>query len=97
MVESTDALLKQALHLSESDRAVLIRRLIASLDGVPQGGEDGACHESTAFDDGFFRDPAIKQAWDEEIQRRLDKMDRGEMKMVSWEQVREQARKIVDG
>jgi|CXWK01.1.fsa_nt_gi putative addiction module component (TIGR02574 family) len=33
-------------------------------------------------------DPSIEAAWIEEAERRLDAIERGEMKTISWEEVR---------
>lgn len=87
MVKRVESIVEQALGLTESDRAVVIRRLIESLDGVPASLDEGNRGDAEAFDDGFFRDPAIKQAWDDEIRRRIEKMERGEMKFTPGQEV----------
>ncbi|XAM01247.1 addiction module protein [Phycisphaeraceae bacterium D3-23] len=79
MVHPIDPILKEALGLSEQDRAVLVHRLIASFDAE---GE---------IDDGADR------AWAVEVARRVARMDAGAMKMVSGDQVRREARGMIDG
>jgi putative addiction module component (TIGR02574 family) len=37
------------------------------------------------------RDEEIDAAWDEEIERRVRQIDSGEVKTISWEEVREKA------
>ena len=37
-------------------------------------------------------DPEVEQAWQQEIQRRLGEIDRGEVVCVPWEEVRERLR-----
>ena len=96
MVKRVESIVEQALSLTESDRAVVIRRLIESLDGVPDRLEEGSRGDAEVFDDGFFRDPAIKQAWDDEIRRRIEKMERGEAKMIPGDEVRRKIRKMMD-
>ncbi len=43
------------------------------------------------------RDLEVEAAWDEEIRRRVDAWERGLVKEVPWEDVREQARKRLEG
>ncbi len=38
-------------------------------------------------------DPEVELAWQQEIHRRLDEMDRGEVSYVSWEEVRDRLRR----
>lgn len=35
----------------------------------------------------------VEQAWQEEVQRRLQQIDRGEVQAISWEQVRRSLRR----
>jgi putative addiction module component (TIGR02574 family) len=39
-------------------------------------------------------DPDVEQAWQEEVQRRLLQVERGEVKAISWEEVQ---RRLRDG
>lgn len=96
MVKPIDSIVQQALGLTESDRALVIRRLIESLDGIAGDVEGDDRCDAEGFDDGFFRDPQIKQAWDDEIRRRIEKMDRGEAKMIPGDEVRRRIRKMMD-
>lgn len=96
MVERVESIVEQALGLTESDRATVIRRLKESLGhahGGCEGGDGGTI-------DGFFQDAEVKQAWDDEIQRRIEKMARGEMKFTPGHEVvarvREQLRRSRD-
>ena len=79
MVHPIDPILQKALGLSEQDRAVLVRRLLAS------------------FDPGAEHDDEVEQAWAEEVAQRVARMDAGEMKMVPGDQVRREARGMIDG
>jgi putative addiction module component (TIGR02574 family) len=80
MVKPTETILSQALALSEAERAVLVRRLIESLDDDVADGEPA-------------RDRAVEAAWAEEIQRRVEKMDRGETKFRPGHEVMADLRK----
>ena len=42
------------------------------------------------------RDEEVELAWEQEIQRRLGEIDRGEVQCVPWEQVRERFRRRRD-
>ena len=57
-----EALTDEVLRLAPDDRSKLIRKIVASLDDVPQ--------PDTASE-------AIAAAWDEEIARRVANMDAG--------------------
>lgn len=87
MVERVEAIVQEVLGLTESDRVLVIRRLIERLDGVPGGGLEDDRRDAEGFDDGFFRDPEIKQAWDDEIRRRIENMERGELKFTPGHEV----------
>ena len=73
MIATKDNLLEAALQLNVEDRAELAQRLMNSL---PEG-----------VDPVLIMDPEIRQAWNEEIQRRIDKIDRGETKLIPGEEV----------
>ncbi len=96
MVKQVESIVKQALDLNEADRAIIIRRLIESLDAAPARSDDSEGNRI----DGFFQDPEVKQAWDEEIRLRIERMDRGETTFVPGHEVvariREQLRRSRD-
>jgi len=100
MVERVESIVEQALVLTESDRTAIIRRLLDSLDGAPKDGAGQASGHAQAQGDSFFSSPEIEQAWAEEIQRRVEEMDRGEMKFTPGHEVvariREQLRRTRD-
>lgn len=73
MTREAAALLDEALKLSAEERAGLAARLLRSLDD--EGDED---FDQAAYDD----------AWGAEIQKRLDEVDRGEVKMIPWDEAR---------
>lgn len=96
MVKRVESIVEQALGLTESDRATVIRRLMESLGEVSDS--DTGVDNGTI--DGFFRDPEIKKTWDDEILRRIEKMQRGEAKFTPGHEVvtriREQLRRSRD-
>lgn len=73
MTREAAALLDEALKLSAEERAGLAARLLRSLDD--EGDED---FDQAAYDD----------AWGAEIRKRLDEVDRGEVKMIPWDEAR---------
>lgn len=70
-------LLKQALTLSEKDRAELASNLIDSLDPIV--------------------DSDAELAWQQEIARRLEEIESGKVKTISWDEVRHKARTLLNG
>jgi putative addiction module component (TIGR02574 family) len=75
-MEASD-LLKQALTLSDKERAELASSLIDSLDPTV--------------------DPDTELAWQNEIARRLEEVESGRVKTVSWDEVRRKGRALLDG
>ena len=73
MTREAAALLDEALKLSAEERAGLAARLLRSLDD--EGNED---FDQAAYDD----------AWGAEIQKRVDEVDRGEVKTIPWDEAR---------
>jgi putative addiction module component (TIGR02574 family) len=65
-------LLAQALRLSPEERAALAHELFQSLD--PQVDDDA--------------DADIEAAWSEEIRRRVESLERGEVTTIPWAEVR---------
>jgi putative addiction module component (TIGR02574 family) len=65
-------LLAQALRLSPEERAALAHELFQSLD--PQVDDDA--------------DADIEAAWSEEIRRRVECLERGEVTTIPWAEVR---------
>ena len=100
MVKRVESILEQALILPVSDRATVIRKLIESLDDVAGGCGDITSNDDQAEGDAFFSDPAVEQAWAEEIQRRVERMERGEMAFTPGRKtiarIREQLRRSRD-
>jgi putative addiction module component (TIGR02574 family) len=70
-------LLKQALTLSEKERAELASNLIDSLD--PSVDSDA------------------ELAWQEEVARRLEEVESGKVKTISWDEVRRKGRTLLNG
>ena len=73
MTREAATLLDEALKLSAEERAQLAARLLRSLDNESDDDFDQA-----AYDD----------AWGAEVQKRLEEVDRGEVKPVSWQEAR---------
>ena len=69
-------LINRVMSLSAGDRADLARQLIMSLEPV---GPEGA-------------DDDVDAAWEGEIERRLDQVDRGEVELRDWRQSIERIR-----
>ncbi len=72
MIATKDSLLNAALQLDVQDRAELAQRL---LDSLPPG-----------VDPVPLMDPEVKQAWSEEVQRRWEMYQRGEMESIDGEE-----------
>jgi putative addiction module component (TIGR02574 family) len=70
-------LLKQALTLSEKERAELASNLIDSLDPIV--------------------DSDAELAWQEEVARRLEEVESGKVKTISWDEVRRKGRTLLNG
>ncbi|MEM9420537.1 MAG: addiction module protein [Planctomycetota bacterium] len=89
MVEPTKSILESALQLPDAERAVLVRRLIDSLEGT-------APELSEAADEEFVQDAEIEKAWADEVKRRAEAIDRGEDELIPGDEVRRRARKLID-
>ena len=76
MTKEAAELLRQALALTERERADLACTLMDSLD--------------TAVDDN------VEVAWQEEIRRRIEDVRSGKVSLVSWDDVRDRARRVLD-
>lgn len=100
MVKPIESIVKQALNLPEADRVAVIRRLIDSLDQESGDSTDPTRNNDESGGDAFFSDPAVEQAWAREIQRRVERMDRGEAVFTPGHEVisriREQLRRSRD-
>ena len=70
-------------HMSSTVAEVLKQAL--ALDEEDRASVAGALIESLQTD----VDPGAEEAWDEEIRRRLEKLDRGAAKLTPWSEVRE--------
>jgi hypothetical protein len=64
--------------------AEVLRQALA-LDEADRASVAGALIESLETE----VDPGVEGAWDEEIRRRLEKLDRGEAQLTPWSEVRE--------
>ena len=72
MEARAEQLLQSALSLPANDRAEIAALLIESLD------DDVETTGSPA---------EVEAAWADEIKRRLDQIDKGEVQMIPWEEV----------
>jgi len=70
MSDEAKKLLKNALALGESERALIATSLIESLDPEP--------------------DPRVEEEWEQEILKRVQELDSGSVKKISWAEVRRQ-------
>lgn len=69
MTTKADAVLKQALDLSDGERAEIAAALLESLE--PPADTD------------------IESAWRQEIQKRIEQIDCGQVQTVPWSEVRD--------
>lgn len=72
MNAAAQQILKSALALPEKDRAEIATTLLSSLDDVDV--DEGAPEE-------------IEKAWEQELQRRMDEIDRGEVELIPFDEV----------
>lgn len=73
MIATKDNLFEAALQLSPEDRADLAQRL---MDSLPEG-----------VDPVPMMDPEVRQEWGEEIQRRWEMYERGEVESIDGEEL----------
>jgi putative addiction module component (TIGR02574 family) len=73
MIATKENLFEAALQLSIEDRAELAQRL---MDSLPEG-----------VDPVPMMDPGIRQAWSEEVQRRWEMYERGEVESIDGEEL----------
>jgi putative addiction module component (TIGR02574 family) len=78
MTDRAEAVYAQLMQLPPEERDAILGRAIRALQ-----------EEESAE-----TDTAIQAAWDEEIERRIDDMESGRVKGVTWEEVKESLRGI---
>ena len=83
MVQETRELLERALKLPDTDRALIVEALRASL-----GDDDG--------DDEAPEDPAVRAAWREELARRVREYREGKVTPIPADEVFAEARAVVE-
>lgn len=79
MSSRADALLEEALRLDRKERARIASVLLRSLD------------EESEDDPG---DEELAEAWNQELARRSAQVSSGEVELVSWSDVKADARKL---